>query len=640
MKSRRSTFQLPIFLTILTFLIQQGAGQIIPPCVPGWSGETLIDCESALNWSVETGAGASGSLAPAAGFIGNAVELSWNLGGGDWVQAKYAFPQPLDLSGKDIFGLSLRGSSSPANRVSLMFADTNNVFFGIDLEGANLISRWMVNLSFPKKMFYHFFTLPPHTGAQIDWSQINRFFAAVKRPAPASGGGSGQLRIDHLQAGRAADWPRQPDFETVLPDSTAAASAIGYLLSQKKSSGLFQSWKEEIPGKAHLYDQALTLLALAREGAWQGGLPLDEPARKADSLANFLISAQKPDGHWARTWDPESGAELSDDGWVGDQAWWVLALIEYSAKSGHPAAAVSANAGADWLAVKIDSAGKVVPSTEGNVDVWWAMIAAGRYPQADLIQDYLLNAVWDDDLQYWWRGYGEYPDPAIAMDAAAWAGEFAKTSRVNHPGMARAALSFVRRALVTADTGGTLCGFDGMGPVGIWCEGTAQYLSAGGEDAQAFLNMLRSLQRADGGMPGSPESWPGSGFGWLSAWSGLAPTAWLYFALTGSPFPAAASVAIPPAGEHGAIRQLILKQNYPNPFNAVTVFEYFLPIAELTQLSIFDVSGREIAVLLNEKQSPGWHKLIFEAGDLPSGAYLAKLSAGRFSASRKLLLVK
>lgn len=625
---------------IITFMIQQGAGQITPPCVPGWSGETLIDCESTLNWSVETGPGASGSLAIAPGVIDNAVELSWSLGGGDWVQTKYTFLPPLDLSEKDIFGVSLRGSSSPANRVSLMFADANNVFFGIDLEGANLIARWMINLSFPKKMFYHFFTLPPHTGSQIDWSRINRFFVAVKRPAPASGGGNGQLRIDHLQAGRAADWPRQTDFQTASPDSTAAANAINYLLSQKKNSGLFQSWKEEIPGKAHLYDQALTLLALAREGAWQGGFALDEPAQKADSLTNFLISVQKPDGHWARTWDPESGAELSDDGWVGDQAWWVMALLEYSAKSGNPAGAVSANAGADWLAAKIDSSGKAVPSTEGNVDVWWAMIAAQRYFEADLIQNYLLTRVWDPDLQYWWRGYGEHPDPVIALDAAAWVGEFAKTNRVNHPEMARAALSLVRRTLVTTDTTGALCGFDGMGPVGIWCEGTAQYISAGGEDAQAFLNMLLPLQRADGGMPGSPESWSGSGFGWLSAWTGLAPTAWLYFALTGSPFPAASSVAIPPAEEHGVIRQPILEQNYPNPFNAVTVFEYYLPIAELARLSIIDVSGRKIALLLNEKQSPGWHKLIFEAGNLPSGVYLAKLSAGRFSASRKLLLVK
>jgi hypothetical protein len=67
----------------------------------------------------------------------------------------------------------------------------------------------------------------------------------VKKPDPASGGGSGFLTIDHLQADRAADWPRQADFEAVAPDSLAAAKAVAYLLNRKKSSGLFQSWKEE-----------------------------------------------------------------------------------------------------------------------------------------------------------------------------------------------------------------------------------------------------------------------------------------------------------------------------------------------------------------------------------------------------------
>ena len=41
-------------------------------------------------------------------------------------------------------------------------------------------------------------------------------------------------------------------------------------------------------------------------------------------------------------------------------------------------------------------------------------------------------------------------------------------------------VEFVRRVLVTSDSGGTKCGFDGQGPVGIWSEGTAQYVTAGG----------------------------------------------------------------------------------------------------------------------------------------------------------------
>jgi hypothetical protein len=97
----------------------------------------------------------------------------------------------------------------------------------------------------------------------------------------------------------------------------------------------------------------------------------------------------------------------------------------------------------------------------------------------------------------------------------------------------------VRRTLVTnaRDVDRRLCGFDGQGPVGIWYEGTAQYVAAGGEGAQDFLGALLSRQRADGSMPGSPENHATDAFGWLSRWSGVAPTAWLYFAITGQPFP-------------------------------------------------------------------------------------------------------
>jgi hypothetical protein len=631
-------------ITLISLLNCLCWSQTIPNCLPGWNGEILIDCDTILNWSVEQDSGASGSLAPVPGFISSAVELNWNLGGGDWVQAKYSFPQPADLSETDIFGVSLQGSNSPANRVRLMFADTNNVFFGIDCEGANLISRWMINLSFPKRMFYHFFTLPPNTGLRdIDWSQVNRFFVVVKKPDPASGGSSGFLTIDHLQADRAADWPRQAGFEAVAPDSLAAAKAVAYLLSRKKSSGLFQSWKEEIPGKAHLYDQALTLIALSREGLWQGGVPLAEAAQKADSLVDFLISVQKPDGRWARTWDPETGAELSDDGWVGDQAWWVMALREYSAKSGSAGAAASANAGADWLAAKIDPSGKVVPGTEGNVDVWWAMIASERYTEADLIQNYLLTEVWDPDLQYWWRGYGEYPDPVIAMDAATWVGEFAGTNRVNHPEMARAALSFVRRTLVTADTTGALCGFDGMGPVSVWCEGTAQFVSAGGEDAQGFLDMLLSLQRSDGGMPGSPEDWSGSCFGWLSTWSGIAPTAWMYFALTRSPFPADTILTI--NDRSGTSRNFELHQNYPNPFNPSTSITYVLHTSSDVTLKVYNLLGQEVKTLVSGHQSAGTKSAVWDGRDNPgnpvsSGMYVYKIEAGSFIRAHKMVLLR
>jgi len=631
-----------IILVQLLNLATTASPQTPPSCPPGWNGQVIIDGENSTNWSVEADNGSSGTITTAGGFIGNAVQLNWNIGTGQWVQAKYTFPQPVDLSQKDIFGLSLRGSAGATNRVSLMFADVNGVFFGMDCDGLNTIGVWMKNLPLPKKLFYHFFTIGPNPNRkEIDWARIDRFFVVVKRPLPGAGGGTGQIAIDHLQADRAADWTRQKNFAPVRSDTAARAKAARYILDQQKATGLFLSWKEEPAPKAHLYDQALALIVLTREGNWRTGTPVNAAAQKAKALVDFLISAQKADGHWPRAWNPETGQELADDAWVGDQAWWVMALMEYARKSSDAAAHASAESGANWLETKIDPAtGKVVPSTEGTVDVWWAMIATQRFSLADKIQNYLLTQVWDNELRYWWRGRGDNPDPFIAMDCATWAGEFAKTQRVNRPDMALQALSFVRRTLLTTDVGGARCGFDGMGPVSIWCEGTAQYVSAGGEDAQKFLDLLLSLQNQEtGGMPGSPDSLAGSCFGWLSKWTGLSSTAWLYFALTRPPFPTELATAV--AGRAIIVpHQFVLQQNFPNPFNAATKIAFVLPQASEVKLEVFSLMGERVATLANGRFAAGYHAVSFAAENLPSGVYVYRLKTEKFEQQRKLLMLK
>ncbi|HRE12240.1 MAG TPA: T9SS type A sorting domain-containing protein, partial [Ignavibacteria bacterium] len=59
-----------------------------------------------------------------------------------------------------------------------------------------------------------------------------------------------------------------------------------------------------------------------------------------------------------------------------------------------------------------------------------------------------------------------------------------------------------------------------------------------------------------------------------------------------------------------------------------------------TSLKIYDISGREIAVLVNRELAPGKYSANFEAKNLPSGIYIYKLQYGEFTASRKMILVK
>jgi hypothetical protein len=498
-------------------------------CSPGWHGTVILDCEDLDHWSLESDTFSNGNLELVPGFIGSAVQLNWDMGTGDWVQGKYTFTKPIDLSNYDIFGVSFNGSDSTPNRVCLMFADTHDVFYGCDFDEINGIDRWMKNIAVPRKLFYKFWG-GNTADEEIDWSNIKRFFFVVKRP----GGGSGQLTIDHLQADHVQQWNRQDKYHTSTGDPNAARNAVGYILSQQKGTGLFLSWKEEPSPKAWLYDQALVLRVLTREGTWLNGNPINNEALKADKLVNFIFDQQMEDGHWPRGWDPETGVILSYDEWVGDQAWMTFALQTYRLKSGNDSVEPIINDAAEWLKEKINmSTGKVVDSTEGNVDVWWAMTATGNIEEAERIEEYLLS-IWDHDLKYWPRGSN---DPFVAIDCQTWLSHFARSHWVNEEEKGIEALSFARRTLVTTDENDTICGFDGMGPVSVWCEGTAQYIAAGGEDSQFFMDNLMSIQNPDGSLPGCPDTktWTGC-FGWLSPWSGLAPTAWFYFAITGDPF--------------------------------------------------------------------------------------------------------
>ncbi|HTO94572.1 MAG TPA: T9SS type A sorting domain-containing protein, partial [Bacteroidota bacterium] len=83
-----------------------------------------------------------------------------------------------------------------------------------------------------------------------------------------------------------------------------------------------------------------------------------------------------------------------------------------------------------------------------------------------------------------------------------------------------------------------------------------------------------------------------------------------------------------------------LAQNYPNPFNPATVLSYQLPVASNVRLAVYDILGREVAVLVNERKASGSHEARFDATGLASGVYLYRLTAGAFVQTRSMILVK
>jgi hypothetical protein len=83
-----------------------------------------------------------------------------------------------------------------------------------------------------------------------------------------------------------------------------------------------------------------------------------------------------------------------------------------------------------------------------------------------------------------------------------------------------------------------------------------------------------------------------------------------------------------------------LLQNYPNPFNPTTTIKYSIPNSQHVILKLFDLLGRQIAVLVDQNQHAGFYNVAFDAGKLASGVYFYRIEAGLFVQTKKMLLLK
>ncbi len=103
-----------------------------------------------------------------------------------------------------------------------------------------------------------------------------------------------------------------------------------------------------------------------------------------------------------------------------------------------------------------------------------------------------------------------------------------------------------------------------------------------------------------------------------------------------------ASIHTPTSIENGnqTVKSFNLEQNYPNPFNPSTVVGFQLSVAGQATLKVYDLLGREVAVLVNGALPAGAHSVTFDAAGLPSGVYMYKLEAGGQSMTRRMTLVK
>ena len=86
--------------------------------------------------------------------------------------------------------------------------------------------------------------------------------------------------------------------------------------------------------------------------------------------------------------------------------------------------------------------------------------------------------------------------------------------------------------------------------------------------------------------------------------------------------------------------ETVLLQNYPNPFNPSTTITYHLPKSSHVRLSVYDMLGREVSVLVNERRDAGAHQTRFQASELSSGVYLYRLMAGECIRTKKMMVLR
>jgi hypothetical protein len=87
-------------------------------------------------------------------------------------------------------------------------------------------------------------------------------------------------------------------------------------------------------------------------------------------------------------------------------------------------------------------------------------------------------------------------------------------------------------------------------------------------------------------------------------------------------------------------KDFVLSQNYPNPFNPTTVINYQLPFTSRVVVKVYDMLGREVATLVNEVKSAGYYSVDFNASALSSGIYFYRITAGAFTQSKQMMLIK
>jgi hypothetical protein len=512
--------------------------------VPGWSGSAIVPDALFLNtarWNLNQSNQGLGDSC----FVTSdtALHLHWKFGAG--ARAKFAqcyqvLSSPVDLTGKEVFGIDIRGMQGKSwlRNVEFKF-ESGGAQAAYTWENLAHLNRWAENLVILKSQFSNSQTFP--------WDNVTVIsFAVTMNAADATDiqEDTGTVSLINPVAESAVGLTRADAWEPLTGFGEAELESIRIqaataLKNRQNSNGLLTTWLQD--GSSWLYGQGLALRALTEEGVWNGTVAGNDFAKAAADLAHFLSNHQSAEGYWPRAWNAASGniiVDLEGDHtvWMGDFPWIPGSLAFYYRKSGDASVLPSIRKARSFLNQLVDPDGKVhtmniqtrqqieVSNYEGYAAVLYCLMELGDTLKTLQVMNHVNQTGWNEELRYWKEGPDSYR-PVLLVNV--WLAAIAR--KLDFSSQALDALSLAGRLLYTRGPGQPY-GFDGVGPLATWYEGTLSYIAAGGPGSNALFAGIKDHINPDGTVPAYNDNLGAMAGIWAVDWSSLDATSWLYFA--------------------------------------------------------------------------------------------------------------
>jgi hypothetical protein len=620
----------------------------------GWKGEEIIPAQDFIDagrWIPNAQSGNSISLFP----NDSCLQLKWFIDAGNyrWVQAYRIFNPAVSLGDLNVFALDIHGSSCPDQdpchqNVSLEFKFENGsrqaVYERRGEPGLLSVGRWIEHLFFLRNS--ENFYIP----AGFNWDSITVFSVAVRSYPDYLNitPDSGVVSFRNFIGDNTDTWERSeaPERLALAGDTLTeiADRAASFILGRQAATGLLTTWEED--HSSWLYGQGLALKALVLEGAWENNLPVNDNAVAARKLAWFLSDHQYEDGSWPRAWNSSTGSIIvphESDGtiWMGDFPFILMGLEATLKKACDTKIQMARDKAREFLLALVEPDGKFytvnritggkqeVTSSEAYVAAIAALLETGDETEAGAMISYLETRTWNPHFRSWDEGF--YSD-RVVLFANTWMANLLYSRGYSRKALD--ALSLAGRLMFTAGPGGPY-GFDGIGPIAVWYEGTLSYINAGGPGSNfLFRNIIPSIN-PDGSVPHYNDDIGANAGIWAERWASLDGTSWLYYTARGcSPFEPLEREAVcdtVSVKDHGSSLSGVTV--FPNPANSFVFIQFPSALQENTRVSVRDISGR---ILLTEEVPAFQHSASLDIAGLSPGICFIDLGLNEGMITRKL----